>query len=472
MFGSFVKFVVTDSSSETDEIHQSKRRRVEDPIEPTRCLPPYISPEKNKKDKLHNALLQALSDEGLGWIDPLKYGKVVITDVCKLLWLIDGHHNVFSSRSCHIPLFFSKFVGYNRPELSKHRRRSISNMNRDKLLEHAATLQDYATSSWIQQPEWEIFRSSLIKLIESISSYAAYLAVRCRAMTVHHSSSEPAVNFCDASNVRYVAARSDAVSPLLSNLNTAVSNSPMYKKIHVNDYAPKDRRQRYLYVQELERGLSSSIFFFTYSHGSSVGNNHFVWRAPDHVSAEACSVENLRLIEEIKSQIPTFHTRAMKQEFYDLYGRISPQSKPYILRSIYRSLTGDQSTSKTSSEDEIDNRVAEALSMEDPDIIIDLRELNSNKSDRFSVFWDKCSQFLSTCTSVHERRHDSVTFMAKAISVRDLVQEVTKLCPEDTPVPSTAWVQLNFCPKNPHTNAAKHYKFSFGGKTRYSEEAV
>ena len=163
-------------------------------------------------------------------------------------------------------------------------------------------------------------------------------------MTVHHSSSEHAVNFCDASNVRYVAARSDAVSPLSSNLNTAVSNSPMYKKIHVNDYPPKDRRQRYLYVQELERGLSSSIFFFTYSHGSSVGNNLFIWRAPDHVSAEACSVENLRLIEEIKSQIPTFHTRAMKQEFYDLYGRISPQSKPYILRSIYRSLTGDQST--------------------------------------------------------------------------------------------------------------------------------
>ena len=109
--------------------------------------------------------------------------------------------------------------------------------------------------------------------------------------------------------------------------------------------------------------------------------------------------------------------------------------------------------------------------MEDPDIIIDFRELNSNKSDRFSVFWDKCSQFLSTCTSVHERRHDSVTLMAKAISVRDLVQEVTKLCPEDTPVPSTAWVQLNFCPKNPHTNAAKHYKCRLEAK-RYSEEAV
>ena len=74
--------------------------------------------------------------------------------------------------------------------------------------------------------------------------------------------------------------------------------------------------------------------------------------------------------------------------------------------------------------------------MEDPDVIIDLRELNSIGGDDFKVFWEKCSQYLSMCTSVHERRHDSVTFMAKAISVRDLIQEVTKLCPEGTPIPS------------------------------------
>ena len=95
--------------------------------------------------------------------------------------------------------------------------------------------------------------------------------------------------------------------------------------------------------------------------------------------------------------------------------------------------------------------------MQDPDIIVDLRHLNSNESDRFTVFWEKCTQYLSTCTAVHERRHDTVTFMAKAISVRDLIQEVTKLCPEGTPVPSQAWVSLNFCPRNPHSLVAKRY---------------
>lgn len=101
--------------------------------------------------------------------------------------------------------------------------------------------------------------------------------------------------------------------------------------------------------------------------------------------------------------------------------------------------------------------------MEDPDIIIDLRELNSNGNDRFSLFREKCSHYLSTCTTVHERSHDSVTFMAKAISVRDLIQ-VTKLYPDGTPTPSKAWAQLNFCPTNPHSQVSKHYTGRLEGK--------
>ena len=146
------------------------------------------------------------------------------------------------------PCFFFKFAGYNRPELSKHQRRSASNTSREKLLEHATVLQEHAISSWIQQPECEVFKVSLAQLIKSLSSYAAYLTVRCKAIQVHHSFPEAAVNFSDAANVRYVARSSSSVSPLLSVLDIAVTNSPMYQIIHLNDFLPKtDRRRRYLY---------------------------------------------------------------------------------------------------------------------------------------------------------------------------------------------------------------------------------
>ncbi|XP_019855518.1 PREDICTED: uncharacterized protein LOC109584280 [Amphimedon queenslandica] len=48
--------------------------------------------------------------------------------------------------------------------------------------------------------------------------------------------------------------------------------------------------------------------------------------------------------------------------------------------------------------------------------------------------------------------------MAKAISIRDLKQQVAKLCPEGTPIPSDSWVRYNFLPRNVHTHAARHYR--------------
>ena len=73
-------------------------------------------------------------------------------------------------------------------------------MNRDQLLEYATVLQEYATSSWIEQPQWSNFKPALLQLIESLSSY---LSVRNKAMKICHDSTAPVVNFSDASALRY-----------------------------------------------------------------------------------------------------------------------------------------------------------------------------------------------------------------------------------------------------------------------------
>lgn len=48
--------------------------------------------------------------------------------------------------------------------------------------------------------------------------------------------------------------------------------------------------------------------------------------------------------------------------------------------------------------------------------------------------------------------------MAKVISVRDLINQISQLCPPGTPIPSEPWVRLNFCPRNPHAKVAQHYQ--------------
>ena len=61
--------------------------------------------------------------------------------------------------------------------------------------------------------------------------------------------------------------------------------------------------------------------------------------------------------------------------------------------------------------------------MEDQHLMVDLRELNS---DKFAVFWEKMKVYLNESSAVHERRHGEVMYMAKAVSVQDLIQEVAK----------------------------------------------
>ncbi|XP_019863660.1 PREDICTED: uncharacterized protein LOC109592718 [Amphimedon queenslandica] len=57
-----------------------------------------------------------------------------------------------------------------------------------------------------------------------------------------------------------------------------------------------------------------------------------------------------------------------------------------------------------------------------------------------------------------------MVFMAKAISIRDLIEQVSKLCPPNTPIPSNSWVQLNFCPRNPRSHSSKKYTSRLNAK--------
>lgn len=56
-----------------------------------------------------------------------------------------------------------------------------------------------------------------------------------------------------------------------------------------------------------------------------------------------------------------------------------------------------------------------------------------------------------------DHRHDTITHLAKAISIRDLLEQVKSRCPPDTLIPSLEWLRLQFWPKVPRTHAAIHY---------------
>ena len=136
------------------------------------------------------------------------------------------------------------------------------------------------------------------------------------------------------------------------------------------------------------------------------------------------------------------------------------------MRAAYRRLTGNASAPDSTEQAEVDSRVAQLLDTEDPDLVWDLRVLNEGRPEAFTVFLEHCQQYIQSSveTAVDERRHDTVqadgkviTDLAKALSVRDLHEEVTKKCLPGTPIPSVQWLRYQFWPQKPTASTAKKY---------------
>ena len=183
--------------------------------------------------------------------------------------------------------------------------------------------------------------------------------------------------------------------------------------------------------------------------------------------------ENWQVIDRLKQDLPIYHTRAMKKEFVNTYGRFTHSTKPVVLRSIYRELTGDASGSSTTNESAIDQWLKEALMFEDVDILVDFWEANEGRIGKYNMFWMKYKEYLQECTAVPDRRHGEASFMAKAISTTDLINHSSsQRCPEGYPIPSEKWVNLNFCPRNPRTKSSHHYSSILEAKGWYRSNCL
>ena len=103
--------------------------------------------------------------------------------------------------------------------------------------------------------------------------------------------------------------------------------------------------------------------------------------------------------------------------------------KKSVLRHVYRDLVGNQSAAETISQAEVDARVGRFFDLEEPDIVFDLRHVYSgNKSMFDDLSWAKAKEFLEedVGTAIDDRRHSEVVHLTKAVSVRDLREQVLK----------------------------------------------
>lgn len=150
----------------------------------------------------------------------------------------------------------------------------------------------------------------------------------------------------------------------------------------------------------------------------------------------------------------------MRKAFTDRYAHVTELS-PVVLRSMYRFLTNDGSQEVQGSD--MDNRLEMTLDDPDVDIVVDRRELNAGRPEQFTAFWTELDKVLEEYgIAVDDRHHGpDVAHMPVAISVPDLIQQVSKRLPPGRDIPSESWVRYQFWPRNCFSETAKRYKCRF-----------
>lgn len=271
----------------------------------------------------------------------------------------------------------------------------------------------------------------------------------------------PRSPFTDATVSTVLSKGAMPVPECYKDLWTELQTRPLYDAIFLNDFIGDDSSKdvRYHYVSNLlKHGLSGTSFeVMKYSPGGSWRTCIFLWKVPDEGIDRQKSD---RIAGLLKEQMPTFHTRAMQAEFRNRFSNVA-KITPAIRRAIYRFLTDDNSVNDNAISKALDIRMELAINSEDPDLLVDLREMNEGRPGMYNVFWDAFSSYLEEHMAAQERRHGDVGYMPLAISVPDLITQVKEKLPDGTPIPSEAWVRFQFWPKDPSSRSATQYTGRF-----------
>lgn len=237
------------------------------------------------------------------------------------LWYVDGHHDTLKKQSFPVPQFFQRFVGYNTPELSKHRKRRASNMSSTMLNTLASSLFQNLQAPFWSHSSFQRLLQHTQSLAKNLAGYADYLSSQNKTMKALHARTIPMRQISDSMSVKYIEPGRGVPIGRLENVIACLHEREDGEFVVLNELMPSQPRQRYEFIQCLERnGVSVPIMLLTYSSRNNAGNLHFVWKLAANKPMEETFQDSVRVIERIKPLLPQYHTRAMRRAMFDKFG--------------------------------------------------------------------------------------------------------------------------------------------------------
>ncbi|CAG2219397.1 PIP5K [Mytilus edulis] len=380
----------------------------------------------NAKDSLYNTVLQCLKEGEVGFtpIQVNTTGQSIVKTLSNALWYIDPHMLKFQNRGIKIlPAFFKNCHGFNNWKVHKKKEPMIL---LEDLEVHLTACMDMVAMPWYLNEKFKVFRLACETLIEGMIKYSDFLKQQRERTAKVHSYEKPVRSITDSWSIKASLSKSKEVKPQYSAMKERLDQLNFYEPVFVNEFSPRDKIDRRYWLEHLS--LPFPVKIYTHHHGNYFGNFVFIWKIDEDLKH---GDGDLEAIDVVREGLPMFSTRAMRREFINRYTSAGSQYKPAILRDVFRFLTQDSSSAETSQQSEVDERVCEfLLTADETNLFYDLRKLNGRPRDEnLNPFWDELQRYLDDVSVVHERRHETVTYMPLAISIQSLIDTISKRLP-------------------------------------------
>ena len=269
-FGPYVKLFVSFADANVDPAPRAPVRNAFDVMMlAQRSLSVPVVPSKisvhTKKDVLYNDLVLLLEQENLKLSRDDANGKRLLKALTNALWYIDGRHETLQKRSCRIPLIFSKFQGYNLPEMSKHRKCDHSNMNSSELKALSSDLFTLLLCSFWKQPQWLTFKVHVEGLAKCLLDYSEYLGESNKKMKEHHLAMVPSRQLATNLSIYFLPV-TDLRPSMLDSLNSMLPSIEEFKYVDVGEFSPSDAHKKIqVHSKSDERPLCTMLFAYLFS---------------------------------------------------------------------------------------------------------------------------------------------------------------------------------------------------------------
>jgi len=101
----------------------------------------------------------------------------------------------------------------------------------------------------------------------------------------------------------------------------------------------------------MPENIQHKFGIFRFSSGNNTFHACFLWRVDESLNNEEITSKSYIICDQLKSKMPTYHTRYMRKQFkYKADLILGKPTKNHQARALYQELTGDSSSATNMTE--------------------------------------------------------------------------------------------------------------------------